>query len=112
MAFARVYSADRNVSIFLGRPPRMSQQYCRFQIPGEAAVTVRVDSAHNSLSHLNWKEKAGFDYETETRWSAICAALKEKILDVNRVDQVDGLSSKLQSVRVSLPIDASLTRTA
>src|SRR6478736_6604121 len=30
-AFACSYSADKNVSIFLGRPPRISRKFCHFR---------------------------------------------------------------------------------
>jgi hypothetical protein len=31
--FARAFSGDKNVAIFLGRPPRMSKKFAHFQIP-------------------------------------------------------------------------------
>ncbi|KAL7914397.1 hypothetical protein GGI35DRAFT_467506 [Trichoderma velutinum] len=55
-AFARAYSADKNVSIFLGPPPRIHRKYCRI--------------AHN------------YNYIFETQWTALCAILKEEILDL------------------------------
>ncbi|KAH6879435.1 fungal transcriptional regulatory protein, partial [Thelonectria olida] len=66
-AFARAYSADKNVSIFLGRPPRIHRKYCHFYLPGhDIEITQDVT----------------YDYVFETGWTALCAVLKEEILDL------------------------------
>lgn len=64
-AFARAYSADKNVSIFLGRPPRILKKYSRMDLIG------RLDPYEA-------------DYVIDTRWSALCAVLKEEVLDLPR----------------------------
>ncbi|KAJ5798632.1 uncharacterized protein N7503_007928 [Penicillium pulvis] len=75
-AFARIYSADKNVAIFLGRPPRMTKRFCFFQIP----LSSSEMQGHSELWDMN--EKAS--YQAETRWSALCASLKEEILELTR----------------------------
>ena len=85
-AFARAYSADKNLSIFLGRPPRINHKYCRFQVLGQ--VTQRFPGDDNPA--LPWqfpREKdASFDYIIDTWWSVLCARLKEETLELARED--------------------------
>ncbi|VUC24616.1 unnamed protein product [Clonostachys rosea] len=70
--FAVSYSADKNVSIFLGRPPRINQKFCQFSRTGPDSY----------FSH-EWPPDAKFDSKAESRWAAICAVLKEDILDIS-----------------------------
>lgn len=81
-AFARAYSADKNVSIFLGRPPRIHKKYCRFNLPGYVAENVQERGTPASGSQIKWTGNENFDYLTDTKWSALCAILKEDILDL------------------------------
>ncbi|PLB45480.1 hypothetical protein P170DRAFT_449171 [Aspergillus steynii IBT 23096] len=78
-AFARVYSADKNIAIFLGRPPRMSKRFCHFQIPSS------FPESHGN--EAEWNPEAKPSYTEETRWSALCASLKEEILELARDKQ-------------------------
>jgi hypothetical protein len=71
-AFARIYSADKNIAIFLGRPPRMNKRFCHFQIP----------SCRNAQNSLEWTVDAEAGYGADTRWSALCASLKEEIWEL------------------------------
>jgi hypothetical protein len=32
-SFARIYSGDKNLAVFLGRPPRICKRYCDFNLP-------------------------------------------------------------------------------
>lgn len=80
-AFARLYSGDKNVAIFLGRPPRMSKKFCHFQIPSSIPDTSKV-SPGRLLDPEDWDSNARISYRADTRWSALCASLKEDILEV------------------------------
>lgn len=70
-AFARIYSADKNIAIFLGRPPRMNKRFCYFQIPS----CQNADGA-------DWTPDAEAGYRADTRWSALCASLKEEVWEL------------------------------
>ncbi|CAG7924654.1 unnamed protein product [Penicillium olsonii] len=70
-AFARIYSADKNIAIFLGRPPRMNKRFCHFQIP-----------ACRNAQGSEWTHDAEAGYRADTRWSALCASLKEEIWEL------------------------------
>ncbi|KAH0592751.1 hypothetical protein MHUMG1_09575 [Metarhizium humberi] len=81
-AFARIYSADKNVSLFLGRPLRMSKRFCHFQLPGDAAVRENHATATEQSGEYRWASDTEINYRAETRWSAICASLKEEIIEL------------------------------
>lgn len=79
---ARAYSADKNVSIFLGRPPRMIRKYCSF----DWLVAPSLSTNQDDLSpphYLGWSPGQDFDYVLDTWWSFICALLKEEVLDLS-----------------------------
>ncbi|KAF1979251.1 hypothetical protein BU23DRAFT_576901 [Bimuria novae-zelandiae CBS 107.79] len=65
VAFARTFSGDTNVSLFLGRPARIDRKHCRW-LPRQ----------------FHWSADAAVDYAAETQWSAICAVLKGEALDL------------------------------
>ncbi|KAE9377413.1 hypothetical protein N431DRAFT_480455 [Stipitochalara longipes BDJ] len=80
--FARSYSADKNVSIFLGRPLRMSKRFCHFQIPSCHPRDTDTSSTNKQEGNDDWKSDACLSYRAETRWSALCASIKEEILEL------------------------------
>lgn len=84
VVFARTYSADKNVSIFLGRPLRMSKRFCHFQIPNCPPGDDDSSSAEadEQAGIEEWKPDACLCYSAETRWSALCALVKEGILEL------------------------------
>jgi hypothetical protein len=82
-AFARAYSGDKNVSIFLGRPPRIQRKYCRLDLPSEGN-SVSQSATSTSLAYFQWAPDEKFDYTADTRWSFLCALLKEETLDLFR----------------------------
>jgi hypothetical protein len=71
-ALRRAYSADKNVSIFLGRPPRIARKHC----PALAELRDRQ----------RMRRYESFSYRAETLWSAVCATYKEDILDLRKED--------------------------
>lgn len=81
MAFARVYSADKNVSLFLGRPLRMSKRFCHFHLPDTPPPAEPLPS-DNQPSLVDWLPDSAMDYRSETRWSALCASIKEEIMEL------------------------------
>ncbi|KAF2210472.1 hypothetical protein CERZMDRAFT_45575 [Cercospora zeae-maydis SCOH1-5] len=66
--FARSYSADKNISVFLDRPYRMHS----------AQSTLRMSRNDvESLFHpVQTSPSAQFDYTLETRWTVACKQLK------------------------------------
>ncbi|OJJ94663.1 hypothetical protein ASPACDRAFT_1908912 [Aspergillus aculeatus ATCC 16872] len=80
-AFCRTYSADKNVSIFLGRPPRILRKFCHFYLPGDPEQAGPPQAA--SRKPAVWDSSTEqIDYITDSRWAGLCAILKEDILDL------------------------------
>ncbi|OKO98912.1 hypothetical protein PENSUB_8829 [Penicillium subrubescens] len=75
-AFARIYSADKNIAIFLGRPPRMNKRFCHFQIPSDGTIVRSLGS------RFTWSPDARAGYRADTCWSALCASLKEEVWEL------------------------------
>ena len=97
-ALARAYSADKNVSIFLGRPPRIHRKQCRLQIPGCVANVSEAFGKFSSERRIQRTVTDSFDCTTDTWWSALCASLKEEILDLLKEDSYDDRVQRAQSV--------------
>lgn len=88
-AFARIYSADKNIAIFLGRPPRMNKRFCHFQIP-----SCQTSGGSTSRTGIEWDPDARAGYRSDTRWSALCASLKEEIWELLQEKQDDASAQK------------------
>jgi hypothetical protein len=79
-AFARIYTDDKEVSIFLGRPPRLSRRFCHFRIPialDSFEVTASAPGTENGQAN-----EIKIDYRAGCSWAALCALLKEEILEL------------------------------
>lgn len=86
-AFARIFSADKNISTFLGRPPRMSKRFSNFQIPSSFP-------APQPNLYL-WDPDQDPSFLAETRWSALCASLKEEILELARDRNIESRAERI-----------------
>lgn len=84
-ALARAYSADKNWSVFLGRPPRLGKKFCHLNAILRQSAGLE-EEAHSPLGHhrdvLRWHAGSKMSVWAETRWTAACASLKEEILDI------------------------------
>lgn len=81
-ASARIYSADKNLAIFLGRPPRMCKRFCHLHLPSSWIGFETLVYGHTPSTDGDEDIKA--TYCGDTRWSAICASLKEDIMEMLR----------------------------
>ncbi|XHG07179.1 hypothetical protein AWENTII_010339 [Aspergillus wentii] len=77
-AFCRTYSADKNVSIFLGRPPRIVRKFCHFCLPGNHVQPAQQATRKPAA----WDPAEKPDFISDSRWAGLCAILKEDILDL------------------------------
>ncbi|KAJ5420624.1 hypothetical protein N7465_003143 [Penicillium sp. CMV-2018d] len=77
-AFCRTYSADKNVSIFLGRPPRILRKFCHFDLPGTPTQPAQRASRKPAV----WDPTEKPNFATDSKWAALCGILKEDILDL------------------------------
>lgn len=87
--FCSLYSADKNVAIFLGRPPRMSQHFCVFQTP-----------LHDNEGEIHiWRPNTPLCYRSEMRWAALCAFRKEYIVELLSHKKGAELTQKAAEIR-------------
>ncbi|WAO87256.1 Hypothetical protein NCS54_00456100 [Fusarium falciforme] len=89
-AFARIYSADKNGSLFLGRPPRLSKRFSCFQLPDSRLPLDCTTATLEPIGTREWEPESVMNYRAETRWSALCAFVKEEVMELmfdnNRTD--------------------------
>ena len=85
-AFARIYSDDKNVAVFLGRPPRLSQRFCCFQLPQprtkDQSLTYMPVVGAVDFDQTLFGPDDDADQHSSIRWSALCAVLKEEALEL------------------------------
>lgn len=92
-AFARIYSADKNIAIFLGRPPRMNKRFCHFQIP-----SCDLDT-RSSYKNNEWDPNTVAGYRADSRWSALCASLKEEIWELLQDKHDSACAAKASAIQ-------------
>ncbi|ATY59658.1 Fungal transcriptional regulatory [Cordyceps militaris] len=91
LTFALTYSADKNVSIFLGRPPRIHLKYCKLILP-------RSDGRLVEPWRTTWPQDMQFDYVADIRWGALCGILKEEIMELFNLDGVNDNHPKVREI--------------
>lgn len=89
-AFARIYSLDKNSSLFLCCPLRLSRRFCHFQLPDSRLPLDCQFPMSNDLELYQWDPNSSMNYRADSRWSALCAFVKEDaielLFDNNRSD--------------------------
>ena len=83
-AVARAYSADKNLAIFLGRPPRINRKFFSTKVLGQIAEDLMATDISKEIWTLPVSNISIFSYDIDTWWSAMCARLKEEALDLSR----------------------------
>ncbi|KAG0155289.1 Fungal transcriptional regulatory protein, N-terminal [Penicillium digitatum] len=99
-AWATTYSADKNVAIFLGRPPRMSKRFCHFQVPLTPTSSDQAwDTSHVEDEVVRWNKETPICYRSSIRWATLCSALKEDVLELLRSKQRENFNRKASIIR-------------
>ncbi|KAJ5301849.1 hypothetical protein N7508_006712 [Penicillium antarcticum] len=94
-AWATMYSADKNIALFLGRPPRMSKRFCHFQLPSAPKGSERIGNPRHIQGEISASELGTpVSYRAGIRWATICASLKEDIMELLRDKQREDFKSK------------------
>ncbi|OAQ98783.1 hypothetical protein LLEC1_05579, partial [Akanthomyces lecanii] len=91
LTFALTYSADKNVSLFLGRPPRIHLKYCKLILP-------RSDGRVIEPWKTTWPQDMPFDYVADIRWGALCGILKEDIMELFCLEGVNDSHPKVREI--------------
>lgn len=93
--FARVYAADKSLAVFLGRPPRVTKEFCYFQVPlkmasawNDADNTIKRDCnsplSYQIISGREPNDEQTLNYTSDTVCAAVFALLKEEVLQLFR----------------------------
>lgn len=98
-SFARIYSDDKNVAVFFGRPPRLSRTFCYFQLPQRPLLSEEGFDGCNSQDALNgsgqysnaFSSRETITLATSIRWAALCALQKEKALELIHSTDPEGV---------------------
>ncbi|KXH34928.1 hypothetical protein CSIM01_01964 [Colletotrichum simmondsii] len=92
--FCRIYTADKGLAVFLGRPPRIVKDYCQFQIPKvhNGWIEDEVDDAR--MAHLE-----PINYNADTRCVARFALLKEEVLQLLRRKNMTDVTKNIREFR-------------
>jgi hypothetical protein len=99
-AWATMYSADKNIALFLGRPPRMSKRFCHFQLPSPPKGSERIGNPRHIQGESPTSElDTPVSYRAGIRWATICASLKEDIMELLRDKQREDFNSKARYVK-------------
>ncbi|VUC29055.1 unnamed protein product [Clonostachys rosea] len=98
-AFARIYSADKNVALFLGRPPRISKRVCNFQFPMNPKQTNPRWVPDPTSPCYEWDQESRIGYRAETRWSALCAFQKEELIELLFNKEVADFGTRLSMIK-------------
>lgn len=103
-ALCRAYSADKNWSVFLGRPPRLLKKYCNLY----AAIRLSPRNNQNNgptiptqEDALQWNADTEMSTQAETRWTSISATLKEEILELFHEKPRQDLDIRTRSVMIN-----------
>jgi hypothetical protein len=101
-AWATMYSADKNIALFLGRPPRMSKRFCHFQLPSPPKGSERIGNPRHIQGESPTSElDTPVSYRAGIRWATICSSLKEDIMELLRDKQREDFNSKARFVKAS-----------
>jgi hypothetical protein len=105
---ARTYSADKKISVFLGRPPRIVKAHCTLQLPRNIPDLWNEDAQESHLRYMNTdvhpSEFTTFDslekinYTADTRCSALFSAIKEEIIELFRTRHSHDQVAKIRQV--------------
>lgn len=100
---ARIYSADKNMSIFLGRPPRMDSKYCSFDFVDRLGM-ANDNNDSPAVRYFGWDPDGDFDYMADTWWSFECALLKEETMNLQYEVDFCQKAHKARSVLLYLSV--------
>ncbi|KAF2107677.1 hypothetical protein BDV96DRAFT_293460 [Lophiotrema nucula] len=109
--FICCYESDKFTSSFVGRPPSLTRQYCRIQLPldlNDAQIMSDGLDLDNALTHLDaegWNSRGAVQRCTFARVFASNALITEDILEVSL-----GLHSSEEILRRATDIEARATQ--
>lgn len=109
---SRIYTGDKSLAIFLGRPPRIVKSYCTLQLPvnepgfwtqrtiqsGENERSEPASATPQSPTPTALRDTNPINYTADTCCAAVFAYLKEEILGIFRARDLQYRAEKAMSV--------------
>ena len=99
-----VYSMDKELATFLGRPPRICRQYCDLRFPLDigwedllADASIR-EAAIQQLDPDGWNMQGDPDKGARPRLTLLASILREMILELSLSRDVDNLWDRVEFV--------------
>jgi hypothetical protein len=114
--FATAYAHDKSISLFVGRPPRLSHRYCKLEMPldlsSEELIMEGAD-LQNAIANLDangWNTKGALYRVTWSRVWFQYSRIREEVLEVSLgsddadvEERIDEIWQKMVRLDASLP---------
>jgi len=114
--FASAYYHDKSISLFVGRPPRLSYRYCKLEMPLDLKSDqlimqgAELQTAIASLDSNGWNTSSSLNRITWSRVWFLYARIREEILELSlgTADEdveyrINEIWQKMQRLDASLP---------
>ena len=113
-ALARIYTGDKSLAIFLGRPPRIVRPYCLLQIPSYTQAlwsndnntlnevdetSALYDPSQSGTSPFTFRDTDPISRTADTCCAALFACFKEEILGFFRGHTANHRAERAREVR-------------
>ena len=88
-AFAAAYVADKALSTYLGRPPRINKKYSVFELPLDLSDDdlwsdgQELQRAAQGLDHQGWNLDKILHQSSLTRVRMLTAAMRDEVLELS-----------------------------
>ncbi|KAJ5158838.1 Peptidase M19 renal dipeptidase [Penicillium coprophilum] len=102
--FSRLYSIDISLATFLGRPPRMSKNFCRINLPldidencyslSDSALSAELEK----LDHAGWNSEGHIRLSAVMRWSTVTAMIREETLELLLGGNISNMQRRIMCV--------------
>lgn len=105
LTFAAIYSADKDVATFLGRPPRISHHYCNPQLPLDLEFHQVVAELSDLRLLSNKFDEKGWNWDGVLSWATFARArllmsfIREDVLELSLGFSVTDLQQRSGLVR-------------
>ena len=101
-AFAAAYVADKAISTFLGRPPRISKKFSACELPLDLSDEVlwsdgqQLQTAAERLDSRGWNVDGIVQQSTLTRVRMLIAAMRDEVLELSLCTSVKDIGEQVR----------------
>ena len=101
-AFAAAYVADKAISTFLGRPPRISKKFSVCELPLDLSDEdlwldgQQLQRAAERLDGRGWNVDRLLHQSTLTRVRALIAAIRDEVLEISLCTSVNDIGEQVR----------------